>query len=207
MKKLLKLIALVMTGVLLATCMTACSETPTPMEIYQKTEYSDNVKIYIVVTIGDSVSAKTVINVDGDIMQMVTRTVAMGTVNEVVNYQQKSGDKFYVYSQDEEGKWTKKESEEQTGTNGLAQFKELFDEKNYKEFDSKSGRYNMKDGLTLKINDIVYRDGYIKVEDKNLYVLYVETDQELSGEKTEGSLKIVLSDYGNIKGLQLPEVK
>lgn len=207
MRKQLKLIALAMIGVLLATTMTACAKTPTPMEIYQKTEYADSVKIYIVVTIGDSVSAKTVMNIDGDIMQVVTRTVALSNVTEVVNYQEKNGDEYYIYSQGENGKWTKKKAEDKTDTNGLAQFKELFDEKNYKEFDSKSGRYDMKDDLSVKINDIIYRDGYIKVEGKNLYVLYVETDQELSGAKTAGSLKIVLSDYGNIKGLKLPEVE
>lgn len=206
MKRLFKLLSLTMMGVMLATCLSACAKTPTPAEIYQMTEHSDSVKIYIDVNIGDTVSAKTVMNIDGDIMQIVTRTVAMGSVSEVVNYQQKSGDTYYVYSQDENGKWTKKESKDETDTNGLEQFKELFDAKNFKEYDSKSRRYDMKDDVVIKIGDITYRDGYIKLEDKNLYVLYVVTDQLLLAEKTEGSLKIVLSSYGKIKGLKLPKI-
>lgn len=206
MKKLLKTISFALISGIFAASLTACAKTPTPDGVYQLVEDADSVKIVLKMEMGELMSMKATMKMEGDKAHITTETTAMGMSNEEETYQLKDGDKLYIYEKDEDGKWVKTESENEEDEEGLTQFKELFDPKNYKEYNKETRRYEMKDDVELEIDEMLCSEGYIEIGEDGTYKIYVEIAQEIMGTKIEGSLKITISDIGKVS-VKLPEVK
>ena len=206
MKKLLKTLSLAMSAAMLAACLSACAKTPTPEEIYKKVEDADNAKIVIAMEYDDLGSVKATMKMAGDTAQIVTKTEMMGMSSEEETYQHKSGDELWIYSQDENGKWSMEKSENEEDEEGLDEFKDLFNMENYKEFDKESRRYQMKDDVELEMSEMTCSDGYIEVGEDGTYTVFVKMEQDAGQLGTlKGTLKITISDIGEVS-VTLPEI-
>lgn len=205
MRKLLKPLSLAMTALMLIASLTACAKTPTPAEIYEKVEGAGNGKVVMKIKVGELMTTKSVMKMDGDKAHIVTEVEMMGAVNEEETYEVKKGDKRIVYSKDKDGNWTKEEKDEEEDEDGVEAFMELFDTDNYEEFDKESRRYVMKEDVELEIGEMVCSEGYIEVGEDGTYVIYTELEMGGMGAKIEGSLKITISEIGEIS-VKLPKV-
>ena len=203
MKNLMKPISVMLSGLLLLTSLTACAKTPTPEEIYEMVEDADSAKVTVKMDLGEIMSAKITMEMEGDKAHIVTKTEAMGMETEEETYQQKKGDKLITYTKDGD-KWTTEETDDEEDEAGLEEFKELFDMDNYEEFDKESRRYVMKDDVDLDIDDMACSDGYIEVGEDGTYIIYVELKQEVMGTTLKGSMKITISDIGKVS-VKLPK--
>lgn len=206
MKKLVKALSLTMSTLLLATGLWACAKTPTPEEIFQNVEDADSAKIVITMEYDKLGSVIATMKMQGDTAQIVTKTELMGMSSEVETYQYKSGEDLWIYTKDENGKWSMKKSEDEKDEEGLAEFKELFKLENYEKFDKETRRYEMKDDVELEIDKMTLSEGYIEIGEDGKYTVCVELEQD-AGQlgKLKGTLKITIKDIGKVS-VKLPEI-
>ena len=133
--------------------------------------------------------------VDGNIQHIPASNLVSESYIETV------GDKHYTYSKDSSGKWTKTESDAESGDvlsnlqeNGMLQ--QLVDPDNYEAVEGKKNVYRQKDGVKIdNCEDVVItlEKGTCSIE----MILYT------NGMALEAL--IVISNIGNIN-LQLPKV-
>ena len=206
MKKFLKTISVALIGGIFAASLTACAKTPTPGEVYQLVEDADSAKIVIKMELGELMSMNATMKMDGDKAHVTTETAALGMSQNEEYYQLKDGDKLYQFDKDEDGKWVKTEIEDEEDEEALGEFKELFNPENYKEFNKETRRYDMKDDLELEVDGMTCSEGYIEIGEDGTYKVYVEISQEVMGTKIEGTLKITISNIGEVS-VKLPDVK
>ena len=206
MKKFLKTISVALIGGIFAASLTACAKTPTPAEVYQLVEDADSAKIVIKMELGELISVKATMKMEGDKAHVTSETTALGMSQNEEYYQLKDGDKIYRYEQDEDGNWVKTESEEEEDEDAISVYEELFDPENYKEFNKETRRYDMKDDVEVELDGMTCSDGYIEIGEDGTYTIYVEISREVMETKVEGSLKITISNIGEVS-VKLPEVK
>ena len=204
MKKLLRPITMALSAVLLVGSLASCTKTPVPDEIYQLVEDADSAKIVIKMEFTDYLTAKVTMKMEGDKAHLMSVTDVMGVKSEEETYQQRKDGKLYTYSLNDDGKWEKDESDDED-EEGVEEFKELFDTENYQEYDKESRRYEMKDDVEIEVDDMVCSDGYIEVGEDGSFVIFAKISQSYMGVTLEGSLKITVSDIGEVS-VKLPEV-
>lgn len=210
MKKLFKPLSLLLAALLAAGSMVACSdsgsdELPTPEEIFDLVEKAKDAKITMEMEVIDLMTTLVTAEKDGDKAHTVTEVKMMGVTQTEEEYSEKKGDTIITYTKDGD-EWTTSENdadEEVEDESSLEAFKQLFNSDNFKEFDIKSGKYVIKDDVTIEIDGMTLSEAYIKI-DGNTFEIYAKIDVASSGISMTGELKftIELTDVT----VQLPKV-
>lgn len=124
---------------------------------------------------------------DGNLLHYIetsTSTMSMDgeTITEtetVETYQKQNGDNVTVYVKDEDdGSWSSEAGsiEELGVTAGIEDVEALFKSENFGEYDKSTGRYTMKEGITVEVDDgVTVTAGYIECKSGS-YTVYVEMD-------------------------------
>ncbi len=194
MKKLFKPLSLALSALMLIGCLTACSEpTPTPEEIYEKVEKATDAKLTMEMEVAEMMSTKATMEKDGDKTYTKTESEALGQKFTDETYTETKGDKLITYTKDGD-KWVKTETdkeEDDEDDDSLNAFKELFNSKNFGEFNTDKNRYEMKKGATVEADGMQLSEAYIEVKD-DTFVIYAKLDMNTSGMEMSGSLKITV---------------
>ncbi len=130
--------------------------------------------------------------IDGNI------TYTPETVLGPAEYEEKVGDKTYVYTQGEDGKWTKSEkpADEEDTTDFLDE-DELFNPDNYEKVKKEKKTYKQKDDVTFdSVSDVVIKIG------KDTYTM----EMNMTIEGMTFKVKLVFSNFDEIT-LSLPSVE
>ncbi len=162
-------------------------------EFKERFEEADSVKVTMTMYDFPYVGTITMtMQMDGDIMY-TSETVVSPAV-----YEEKVGDKTYVYSQGEDGKWTKSEKPaDEEDTTAFLDEEELFNPDNYKKVKGEKKTYRQKDDVSFDtVSDVVIKIG------KDTYTM----EMNMTIEGMTFKVKMVFSDFDKIT-LTLPAVE
>lgn len=202
MKNIIKSLALFGLAAVASLSLVSCASVPTTEEVFEKFE-SENAKIVMEMDVGELMSTKMTLEVDGDKTKTTTETTTMGVdAGEVVMYVEKDGDTEYIYSEGLDGEWTKTDVEiDEDDEDEIEAMKDLFNPEHYEAYDKKNKCYTMKDDVEVELEGMTVSNAVIEIGEDS-YTLKADIDAE----GMEGELKMTVSDFGEMK-VDLPEVK
>lgn len=198
MKKLLKPFTLLLAGLLMAGSMVACGgdadgdsdKLLTPEDVYKKVDKAEDIKMIMEMDITDMMTTTMTAEKDGDKAYTITEMEMMGMTQTVEVYTEKKGDTVVTYTKDG-NEWIVDESdaEDTEDEASLNAFEELFKSENFEAFDLKSGKYVMKEDVTIEADSMTLSEAYIKING-NTFEIYAKISVSEAGMSMSGFLKI-----------------
>ncbi len=180
---ILLLILLMMTSILVS-----CGKHPIE-EFKELMEKEDN--CLVTVTMGNSSLGEFTVAMkrDGNITYTPTFLTKPAKYTEVID------DVTYVYTQNDNGEWTKSVKQEEDNIFDMLFDEDFFDPDNYEKVDGKKASYRQKDDVSFAgVEDVVITKG------KNHYTL----EMTVAIEGVELDMEVVFSKFGKIE-LTLPD--
>ncbi|MBQ8288552.1 MAG: hypothetical protein IJX76_07265 [Clostridia bacterium] len=198
MKKLFKPLTLALAALLMAGSLISCGDdasgdsnkTLTPEDVYEKVENAEDAKIVMEMEITDFMTTTMTAEKDGDKAYIKMDMEMMGMSQSSEAYTEKKGDTIITYTKNGDS-WDVEESpaDDAEDETSLDAFQELFNSDNFGEFDKKTGRYEMKDDVTIEADGMTLTEAYIEI-DGDTFEIYAKIEMEESGMSMSGFLKI-----------------
>ncbi|MGM9680902.1 MAG: hypothetical protein ACI3XR_05300 [Eubacteriales bacterium] len=128
---------------------------PTPEEIYNLIETSENVSCDSYSDLGGIGSISMQMEQDGNNIWMLISTTVLGETVTEETYLEKDGDTVYVYWVDENGNWIKEIADDEDAVDGNTfDFADLLKSENFEEYDPSTGSYQFVEGKTVTVEDL-----------------------------------------------------
>lgn len=176
----------------------------TPEEVLEAYEQAENGYLFLMINIPEERTVVVKLQRDGNLYFISTATSVAdpegGWIDtETEYYVRDEGDQAYLYTADDQGKWSVSETEFDEDALGLrGSLAPLFSSDSYEVDDT--NHYPMKESFTVDVQNILYGKGYLD-QGKGWYMIYSE---DAAGD-TGATLTLRIGDL-NKTTVTLPEV-